>query len=103
MGDTPKRGPLVVIVGPTGVGKTALSLALARRLPVACEIVSADSRQIYRGMDIGTAKAAPEERGQVPHHLIDLADPDEVVTLAQYQALCYQTVDAILGRGHLPI
>lgn len=99
----PTRGPLVVLVGPTGVGKTALSLALARRLPVPCEIISADSRQIYRGMDIGTAKPTSEERRQVPHHLLDLAAPDEVITLAQYQALCYRTVDAVLERGHLPL
>jgi tRNA dimethylallyltransferase len=99
----PKRGPLVAIVGPTGVGKTALSLALAQRLPVACEVISADSRQIYRGMDIGTAKPTPEERRQVPHHLIDLVAPDEVLTLAQVQALCYRTIDEVLGRGHLPL
>ncbi len=98
-----KSGPLVALVGPTGVGKTALSLSLAQRLPVACEILSADSRQIYRGMDIGTAKPTPEERAQVPHHLLDLAAPDEVITLAQYQALCYRTVDEVLGRGHLPL
>lgn len=94
-------GPLVVIVGSTGVGKTTLSLELAHHLK--CEVVSADSRQIYRGMDIGTAKATPAEREQVPHHLLDLADPDQVITLAQYQSRAYQAVDAILARGHVPL
>lgn len=101
--DAQKRGPLVAIVGPTGVGKTALSLALAQRLSVSCEVVSADSRQVYRGMDIGTAKPTPQERRQVPHHLLDLADPGEVISLAQYQALCYRTIDEVIARGHLPL
>ncbi|MGC8838697.1 MAG: isopentenyl transferase family protein, partial [Anaerolineae bacterium] len=82
---TPKRGPLVAIVGPTGVGKTALSLDLARRLPVPCEIVSADSRQIYRGMDIGTAKPTPEERREIPHHLVDILDPDQRWSVADFR------------------
>jgi len=98
---TKKPSPLLVVVGPTGVGKTALSLKLARRLE--CEIVSADSRQIYRSMDIGTAKASPSERAQVPHHLLNLAEPDQVITLAEYQTLAYQAVDDILEHGRLPI
>ena len=95
-----RHPPLVVIVGPTAVGKTALSLHLAGALEG--EIVSADSRQVYRGMDIGTAKASPEEQALVPHHLLDVVDPDQVLSLAQYQAMAYAAVDATLARGHVP-
>jgi tRNA dimethylallyltransferase len=93
--------PLVGIVGPTAVGKTALSVRLAE--VVGGEIVSADSRQVYRGMDIGTAKATPKERERVPHHLLDVVDPDEVLSLAQYQELAYAAIDGILARGHIPL
>ncbi len=92
--------PLIVITGPTGVGKTELSLTLAERFRG--EIVNADSRQIYRGMDIATAKPTPEERARVPHHLFDIRDPDQPLTLAEYQALAYATIDAIHARGHVP-
>lgn len=92
---------LVAIVGPTASGKTALSIALAQTLDG--EIVSADSRQIYRGMDVGTAKATPEEQAQVPHHLLDVVDPDQVLTLAEYQRLAYAAISAILARGRLPL
>jgi tRNA dimethylallyltransferase len=88
-------------VGPTAVGKTALSLHLAEALDG--EIVSADSRSFYRGMDIGTAKPTPEERARVPHHLIDIADPDETVGLAEYQDMAYAAIDDILSRGKLPL
>ena len=92
---------LVVIVGPTAAGKTALSIELAEALDG--EIVSADSRQIYRSMDIGTAKATPEQRARIPHHLLDVVSPDAVLTLADYQRLAYAAIDAILARGRLPI
>ncbi len=92
---------LLVIVGPTAAGKTALSIELAEML--GGEIVSADSRQIYRGMDIGTAKATPAERARVSHHLLDIAAPDQVLTVAEYQRLAYLTIDAILGLGRLPM
>ena len=92
--------PLIVLLGPTAVGKTALSLDLCQAF--AGEIISADSRQIYRGMDIGTAKATPVEQARAPHHLIDIRDPDETLTLAEYQALAYAAIDAIHGRGHVP-
>jgi tRNA dimethylallyltransferase len=95
-----ERSPVVAIVGPTGVGKTALALRLARTLDG--EIVSADSRQIYRGMDIGTAKPAPEERARVPHHLIDIVDPDGDFTLAEFQERAYAAIDEIAARGRLP-
>jgi len=92
---------LVVIVGPTAAGKTALSINLAEAL--GGEIVSADSRQIYRGMEIGTAKATPEQRARVPHHLIDVVSPDTALTLAEYQRLAYAVIDDIFARGKLPI
>lgn len=83
------------------MGKTALSLHLAEALDG--EIISADSRSFYRGMDIGTAKPTPEERGRVPHHLIDIADPDETVGLAEYQDLAYASIDDVLARDRLPL
>lgn len=92
---------LLVIVGPTAAGKTALSIELAEAL--GGEILSADSRQIYRGMDIGTAKATAAERARVPHHLLDIVNPDQVLTLAEYQALAYRTIDEIAAAGHLPM
>ncbi len=92
--------PLVVIVGPTAVGKTSLSISLAQRLNG--EIVSADSRLLYRGMDIGTAKPTRDEMADVPHHLIDVADPDEIWSLALYQRHAYSVIDAIHARGKLP-
>ena len=93
--------PLVVILGPTGVGKTALSLDLCR----SCrgEVISADSRQIYRGMDIGTAKATLAEQAAAPHHLLDIRAPDEVLTVAEYQQLAYATIDAVHARGNTPL
>lgn len=94
------NAPLLVISGPTGVGKTALAVRLAQDF--ALEVVSADSRQIYRLMDIGTAKPTPEEQAAVPHHLLDIADPDQVVTLADFQARAYQTIQAVQQRGYLP-
>jgi tRNA dimethylallyltransferase len=96
-----ERQPLVVIVGPTAVGKTAAALAVARRL--GGEIVNADSRQIYRHMDIGTAKPSPAERAAVPHHLLDVAEPDTVYTLAEYQAAAQAAIADIGRRGRLPI
>lgn len=92
---------LLVLVGPTAVGKTALSLQLARRFDG--EIVSADSRLFYRGMDIGTAKPTTGERQAIRHHLIDICDPDETLSLGQYQRLAYRTIDEILSRDRLPI
>jgi len=97
---SPHRCVLIVIVGPTAVGKTRLSLRLAQEFDG--EIISADSRQVYRGMDIGTAKPTPEERRHVPHHLIDIITPDETFTLAQYQELACQAIDDVLARGKVP-
>ena len=86
--------PLVVICGATATGKTPLSLALAERLPRA-QIISADSRQVYRGMDIGTAKAAPADRARIPHHGLDLVEPDEPFTAADFQAHAMSALAAI--------
>ncbi|NLG26409.1 MAG: tRNA (adenosine(37)-N6)-dimethylallyltransferase MiaA [Chloroflexi bacterium] len=92
---------LLVMVGPTAVGKTALSLRLGSAF--GGEVVSADSRQVYRGMDIGTAKATLAERAAVPHHLIDIVDPDDELTLAHYQRMAADTIAAIVDRGALPM
>lgn len=94
------RSPLVVIVGPTAVGKTELAIQLAERLNG--EIVSADSRLFYRGMDIGTAKPSAAEQARVRHHLIDVADPDENWSLAVFQAAAREAIDDIHQRGKLP-
>jgi len=92
---------LVVILGPTASGKTALSLHLAERLQG--EIVSCDSVAVYRELEIGTAKPSQEERRRVPHHLIDIAGPEELVTAGDYSRLARQAISDIAARGHLPI
>ncbi|WP_126426589.1 tRNA (adenosine(37)-N6)-dimethylallyltransferase MiaA [Brevibacillus marinus] len=91
---------LVVIVGPTAVGKTALSLTLAKRL--GGEIISGDSMQVYRYMDIGTAKVSPAERAVVPHHLIDIVNPDEEYSVALFQQMATRLIREINQRGRLP-
>ena len=91
----------VVLLGPTGSGKTALSLALAERF--AGEIVSCDSVAVYRGMDLGTAKPTQNERARIPHHLIDVADPDRHFTAGDYSRAARDALHAIAARGHLPI
>lgn len=95
-----KHIPLIVILGPTAVGKTELSLQLAERMDG--EIVSADSRLFYRGMDIGTAKPSREARNRVPHHLIDVADPDQVWNLAIYLREAKKAIKDIHQRKRLP-
>jgi tRNA dimethylallyltransferase len=92
--------PLVVILGPTAVGKTEVSIQLAERL--GGEIVSADSRLFYRGMDIGTAKPTLAERARVPHHLVDIANPDEPITLAEFRQVADEAITSIFRRGRLP-
>lgn len=92
---------LLVVLGPTAVGKTAFSLRLANDL--GGEIVSADSRLFYRGMDIGTAKPTWRERSLIPHHLIDICQPNERVTLGQYQRMAYAVIEDIIERGRLPM
>ena len=95
------KPPVIVLAGPTAVGKTELSLRLAEALDA--EIVSADSMQVYRGMDIGTAKASPSERARVPHHMIDVADPSENFSIARYVSLARETVRGIHSRGKIPL
>lgn len=97
----PERPPLLAIGGPTASGKTDLAIHLARQLHG--EIVNADSRQVYRGMDIGTAKPTPEQRAMVPHHLLDVAWPSEEFTLTRYTALAHAAIGEIWGRGKLPV
>jgi tRNA dimethylallyltransferase len=92
--------PLIVIVGATAVGKTRLSIDLATRFKG--EIINADSRLFYRGMDIGTAKPSRAELGRVRHHLIDILDPNEPVSLAMFQDLAYAAIDDVLARGRIP-
>jgi len=93
--------PLLAIIGPTAVGKTLLSLRLSEMFQG--EVISADSRQTYLGLDIGTAKPTPRESATIPHHLIDVAAPDEPLTLAQYQALARSAIDDVLSRNRLPL
>jgi tRNA dimethylallyltransferase len=92
--------PLILIVGPTAVGKTELAIQLSERLNG--EIVSADSRLFYRGMDIGTAKPTPEEQARVPHHLIDVAGPDEILSLAVFQQKARAAIADIHTRNKIP-
>ncbi|MDQ2888914.1 MAG: tRNA (adenosine(37)-N6)-dimethylallyltransferase MiaA [Chloroflexota bacterium] len=91
---------LIVILGPTAAGKSALGIALALRFNG--EIVSADSRQVYRGMDIGTAKVTPAERALVPHHLLDVADPQYPYSVAQFQHAAISALNDILLRDRVP-
>ena len=92
---------VVIVLGPTGSGKTALSLALAERLHG--EVVSCDSVAVYRGMDVGSAKPSREERARVPHHLIDVADPDQTFTAGEYSRQARAALSEIAGRGRVPI
>lgn len=94
------KKPLIVILGPTAVGKTDLAIKVAQAFNG--EIVSADSRLLYRGMDIGTAKPTPEQMKKVPHHLIDVTTPDKVWSLGQYQQEAIRIIDNILLRNKIP-
>lgn len=97
----PLNIPVLFVVGPTAVGKTGLAIALAQRLNG--EIINADSRQVYRYMDIGAAKPTPAERRQAIHHLLDLLTPDHSFDLNRFLALARQAIRDIAGRGRLPI
>ena len=95
------KPPAVLLLGPTASGKTPLALALADKLPV--EIVSVDSAQIYRGMDVGTAKPSASEREGVPHHLVDIIDPTEAYSAARFRADALRLINEIAGRGRIPL
>ena len=92
---------MIAIVGPTAIGKSDLAMRLAEHFPL--EIISADSRQVYRNMDIGTGKPAPAERATVPHHVIDVVEPDGDFSLAMYHRLAIEALEAIQGTGKLPL
>ena len=97
----PSPAPIAAIVGPTGSGKTELALALAGRLPI--EILVADSRQVYRGMEIGTAKPDSAARAAAPHHLLDLVAPGEPFSVADWAAAARRTIPEVVARGRLPL
>ncbi len=95
------KPPLIILTGPTAVGKTGLSIALAKALDG--EVISADSMQVYKRMNIGTAKIRPEEMQGVPHHLIDILEPTEPFDVVQFQERGKNAIREILERGHMPI
>lgn len=96
-----KKPPLVILTGPTAVGKSALSIALAKK--IGGEIISADSMQVYRHMDIGSAKIMPGETGGIPHHLIDVLEPAEEFNVVLFQQMARQAMKEIHDRGHIPV
>lgn len=95
------KQPLIILTGPTAVGKTALSIQLAKT--IGGEIISADSMQVYRGMDIGTAKITSQEMEGVPHHLIDILEPSQEFNVYQFRELALEAMKGIYERGHIPI
>lgn len=96
-----KKPKIYVIVGPTSSGKTAYSIKLAKK--IGGEIISADSRQVYKGLDIGTGKVTKKEMAGIPHHLLDVSDPKKVFTVSDYQKLAKQKIAEIIKRGKTPI
>lgn len=96
-----RKKPLIILTGPTAVGKTALSIALAKAVNGA--IISADSMQVYRGMDIGSAKIMPEEMQGIPHYLIDVLDPSEDFNVVLFQSMAKKAMEEIYDRGQIPI
>ncbi len=96
-----EKQPILILTGPTAVGKTALSIALAKKMDA--EIVSADSAQVYRGLDIGSAKITKEEMAGVPHHLIDVLDPWQDCNVMQFQGLARAAIEDIHNRGKMPL
>lgn len=95
------KQPLIVLTGPTASGKTALSIGLAKA--IGGEIISADSMQVYRQMDIGSAKIKPEEMGGIPHHLIDILEPEEEFNVCLFEKLALEAMEQIYERGHIPV
>ncbi|GAA3163018.1 MULTISPECIES: tRNA (adenosine(37)-N6)-dimethylallyltransferase MiaA [Streptomyces] len=101
MSSAPLAPRVIAVVGPTAAGKSDLGVFLAQRL--GGEVVNADSMQLYRGMDIGTAKLTPEERGGIPHHLLDIWDVTVTASVAEYQRLARERIDALLAEGRWPV
>ncbi|MCM3298139.1 tRNA (adenosine(37)-N6)-dimethylallyltransferase MiaA [Streptomyces pseudogriseolus] len=101
MSSAPHAPRVIAVVGPTAAGKSDLGVFLAQRL--GGEVVNADSMQLYRGMDIGTAKLTPEERGGVPHHLLDVWEVTETASVAEYQRMARERIDALLAEGRWPV
>ncbi len=103
--DTPSPGPptVLALVGPTASGKSELAVRLARRFPHPLEIVSCDAVQVYRGLDIGSGKLPPSERGGVPHHLLDVLDPEDPCTAGRYAELAAAAIREIRARGAVPL
>ena len=95
------KPPMIVVAGPTASGKTALSIRLAKAF--SGEIISADSMQVYRGMDIGTAKVRPEEMSGIPHHMIDILEPEESCSVFTFSKMAREAADRVLSAGHVPI
>ncbi len=95
-----KNDKLVVLVGPTASGKTTLAIELAKKFNG--EIICADSRTIYKGLDVGTAKPTPEEQAEVPHHLLDIVEPNQQFSVAEFKKLCEQAISDIQSRGKVP-
>ncbi|MFR8018123.1 MAG: tRNA (adenosine(37)-N6)-dimethylallyltransferase [Mediterraneibacter gnavus] len=96
-----ERKPLIIRPGPTAVGKTAASIGLAKA--IGGEIISADSMQVYRHMDIGSAKIRPKEMRGISHHLIDVLEPEEEFHVVKFQQMAKEALDGIYQRGHIPI
>ena len=95
-----KKRPLIILTGPTAVGKTKASIGLAKA--IGGEIISADSRQTFRGLDLGSGKITPEEMQGVPHHLIDVAEPGDFFSMHDFQRLAYTAIDDIIAREKTP-
>ena len=95
------KRPLIILTGPTAVGKTEASIGLAKA--VGAEIISADSMQVYKGMDIGSAKITPREMDGVRHHLIDVLEPEEDFNVVKFQSLAQKAMEEIYARGRIPI
>src|SRR5262245_23019777 len=100
MGSVADQPPLIVILGQTASGKSALAMQLAQRF--SGEIIAADSRTIYKGMDVGTAKPTPADRRLIRHHLVDIVTPDQIFTAADFQRLAERTVVSIATQGKVP-
>lgn len=95
------KQPLIILTGPTAVGKTALSIRLAKA--IGAEIISADSMQVYRHMDIGSAKVMPDEMGGIPHHLVDVLEPWDEFNVVRFQEMAKQAAEEIRSRNHIPL